>query len=113
MLNRALSLSVRLGPSHQPSQIPEEGPNSSTVLRKLKKINESKETLRGRLNVLHIHEQKHEYKAFSHQQKYAFLQQKREEAELQRQERAERIRAREAEMQEAQERAKKDRMARR
>lgn len=88
LMGRALSLSLPLDKHMQSLVVPEEDVNSSAALRKLKKINDCKDTLRGRLSVLQVQEQRHEYKAVSHQQKFAFLQQKREEAERQRQAKA-------------------------
>ena len=67
-----------LGASQKLSDVPEEDVNSSVALRKLKKINESKEMLRGRLSVLQIQDHKQEWKTIFHQQKSAYLQRKRE-----------------------------------
>lgn len=87
---RSLSLSLRVGAAAEAGGAPEEESNSSAALRKLKQIKDCKDTLGRRLSVLQIHEHRHEYKALSHQQTYAFLQQKRQEAELSRQAKAER-----------------------
>jgi predicted esterase YcpF (UPF0227 family) len=108
-----MSLSVSLGGPREASIVPEEDANSSVALRKLKQINDSKEMLRGRLSVLQIQDQRQEFRALSHQQKFALLQRKREEAEQVRQARAEFALAREREKEEAQERAQKERSLRR
>jgi hypothetical protein len=61
--------------------MPEGDRNSSIALKKLKKINDYKEALKGRLSVMRIQEEKSLYKIFLNEQKYRFHNKMRDETE--------------------------------
>lgn len=70
------------------AEAPEEEENSSKALRELKKINDHRDMLKGRLSVLQIHEEKNDFRAFLNEHRYNFHQQMRDEMERQRNEKA-------------------------
>jgi hypothetical protein len=56
----------------------EDEENSSKALRELKRINDHKDMLKGRLSVLQIHEEKNDFRAFLNDHRYNFHQQMRD-----------------------------------
>lgn len=70
------SLELRQTESQQvPEDCSEE--NSSKALKELKRINDHKDMLKGRLSVLQIHEEKNDFRAFLNEHRYNFHQQMR------------------------------------
>jgi hypothetical protein len=57
-------------------------------LRELKRINDHKEMLKGRLSKLQIQEEKNDFRAFLNDHRYQFHQQMHEEMDRQRQQKA-------------------------
>jgi hypothetical protein len=77
MLSRSQSFNLKREQSEaETSEVPE---NSFNALKQLKKINDYKEMLKGRLSVLQIVEQKNDFKASINEKRCHFHQQIREE----------------------------------
>ncbi len=66
------------GPPRPTVEGAEDEETSSKALRELKRINDHKEMLKGRLSVLQIHEEKNDFRAFLNDHRYQFHQQMRD-----------------------------------
>lgn len=101
----------KLEKARSTSEVPEEEQNSSKALKKLKKINDYKEMLRGRLSVLQIQEEKNQFKAFLNEHRYQFHQQMMNDLERERDEKAEHLRRVHQKVMESHEKAKFERIS--
>lgn len=84
--------------------------NSSIALRELKKVNDQRETIKGRLSVLQAQEEKNQFKAFLSQQRYQFHLQMRDEMERARNQKALHLHNVIEKIQDTQEQARQDRL---
>jgi hypothetical protein len=65
-------------------ETPEDDENSSKALRELKRVNDYKDMLKGRLSFLQIQEEKNEFRAFMNEHRYQFHQHMRDEMDKER-----------------------------
>lgn len=101
------SLSISLKKTQQSTEMPED--NSSSALRQLKKINDYKEMLKGRLSALQILEEKNENRACRNQHKYEFHMQVQEDILAGKQKKAQLREKKQREMSDIKEKARLER----